>query len=280
MSESLKSIVADLLEVSPDEVAADRTLSGARLQGSVGRAILDAAVRAKLGIRSTACYSAKTYGELESAITGVPGASQAAKTNGSAAGHSASGALPQSAAASAARSSGETVSHCGVDIEEVANLPATADYWKHEFYPANFTPGEIAYCLTQQSPLQHFAARWCAKEAVKKCEPDLIGQSLSGIEVVSTGTAPPFLRVSKAGSWQTLPHAVSLSHTQSFAIAMVVAPQPVASAAPAARPAAAVVALTSPRSKSALALVAATMALSLLALLVAVAALLLARGHR
>jgi 4'-phosphopantetheinyl transferase superfamily len=60
---------------------------------------------------------------------------------------------------------------CGVDIEMVVSLPVVADYWSDAFYCATFTPAEIAYCLLQDQPLVHFAAHWCAKEALKKCDP-------------------------------------------------------------------------------------------------------------
>ena len=60
---------------------------------------------------------------------------------------------------------------CGIDIERVDAMPVTDDYWEHEFYKESFSKDEIAYCLLQENPRMHFAARWCAKEALVKCDP-------------------------------------------------------------------------------------------------------------
>ena len=62
---------------------------------------------------------------------------------------------------------------CGIDIERVDAMPVTDDYWEHEFYKESFSKDEIAYCLLQENPRMHFAARWCAKEALVKCDPAL-----------------------------------------------------------------------------------------------------------
>jgi len=185
MNDSLKTIVAELLAVAPDQVGTDRVLSGARLQGSLGRSILDAAVRRRLGIQSQACYTAKTFGELEAAINGtavVVAANAAPATPpvepAAAVASEVPSVAPSFAAVPATFVGGTQSSACGVDIELIESLPVTTDFWAHEFYTTNFTPGEIAYCLTQQSPALHFAARWCAKEALKKCEPGLLTEQM------------------------------------------------------------------------------------------------------
>ena len=243
MSESLKSIVAELLAIDPGQLGSDRALVGARLQGSVGRSILDAALRRRLNIQSPACYTAKTFGELEAAIDGK---SLPTSTNGS-------GISTPIISVTAADSTS-----CGVDIELVESLPATADYWTHEFYTTHFTAAEIAYCLTQQNPAPHFAARWCAKEALKKCEPGLMTQDWLNLEVISHPTGAPTLRHHKTD----LSHALSLSHTNHSAVAVVVKVS-------ASKPAAVSPAIIAPpRSNSKLGLIA--LAISLLALAVAI----------
>jgi phosphopantetheine--protein transferase-like protein len=267
MNESLRNLVAELLAVPADQVGSDRVLTGARLQGSLGRSILDAAMRRRLGIQSPACYTAKTYGELESAI------------NGSASSPIVNGtfkAPPPAITLSTDSIAGQTA--CGIDIELVESLPPTTDFWTHEFYTTHFTPGEIAYCLTQQSPPMHFAARWCAKEALKKCEPGLLNESPQNIEVVSQSDGRPTLRHLNAGAFTPLPHALSLSHTTHAAVAMVVrvvTPAPMAPPAPIVPAISNQIAPARPSRKSALL----SIALSLLALAVATAALELVIRH-
>jgi phosphopantetheine--protein transferase-like protein len=243
MSESLKSIVAELLAIDPEQLGSDRALAGARLQGSIGRSILDAALRRRLNIQSPACYTAKTFGELESAIDGKP---LPTATNGSAVSTPVI-SIPKTDSTS-----------CGIDIELIESLPTTSDFWTHEFYTTHFTPAEIAYCLTQQNPAPHFAARWCAKEALKKCEPGLIGEDWLNLEVVSHPGIAPTLRHRNTD----LPHALSLSHTNHSAVAIVmkVSPSKPAPVAPAI--------IAPPRSSGKLGLIA--LAISLVALAVAI----------
>jgi len=227
MNDSLKAIVAELLAVAPDQVGSDRALSGGRLQGSLGRAVLDASIRRKLGVQNKACYTAKTFGELEAALNGnaiatvettVPMVQQSIAP-------SAPKAPPMFTTApvnSPQQSQGNSFAGCGVDIEQIENLPVALDYWSNEFYTTNFTPAEIAYCLTQQSPAPHFAARWCAKEALKKCESSLLDEEMKNIEVVTRADGSPSLRHHANGHSTLLPHSLSLSHTDRNAVAMVV----------------------------------------------------------
>jgi holo-[acyl-carrier protein] synthase len=214
MADSLKIIVSELLEIAPDQLAAERALSGARLQGSLGRSILDAAMRRRLGIQSAACYTAKTYGELEAAVNGTSLPPAFNGSNGEAT------AKPKLSTETPSLA-GFVGAACGVDIELIANLPQTSDFWTHEFYTTHFTAAEIAYCLTQQIPAEHFAARWCAKEAIKKCEPALLNEQMRNLEVVSRSGAAPALRRHANGHAIDLPHALSLSHTGDSAIAVV-----------------------------------------------------------
>ena len=112
---------------------------------------------------------------------------------------------------------------CGVDMEEVATLPDATDYWKHEFYREHFSPEEIAYCAGQRDPRQHFAARWCAKEALKKCSPRFMKLAFSQIQVANRGDGAVALEVRVGEKWHSSGCELSLSHTPNTAVAMVVA---------------------------------------------------------
>jgi phosphopantetheine--protein transferase-like protein len=113
---------------------------------------------------------------------------------------------------------------CGIDIEMVDNIPVVQDYWEEPFYTTTFTASEIAYCLLQNNPPMHFAARWCAKEALKKCDPAYSHVSMHQLEVALTPTGAPFLQAATHGTWKRLPVALSLSHTPHMAAAVVVKP--------------------------------------------------------
>jgi phosphopantetheine--protein transferase-like protein len=115
---------------------------------------------------------------------------------------------------------------CGIDIELTENLPLTTDYWEEDFYKTHFTPAEIAYCLTKENPLVHFAARWCAKEALRKSDSAYLSEQMSNIEVSIDASGAPSLRHYANGKATTLDVAVSISHTPAAAAAMVIKLKP------------------------------------------------------
>jgi hypothetical protein len=56
----------------------------------------------------------------------------------------------------------------GLEIENVAALPDAEDYSLHEFYRANFTPSEIAFCIRQPAVKAAFQGLLAAKRAIIK----------------------------------------------------------------------------------------------------------------
>lgn len=213
---TLREIVAEALDIAPGKVRPELPFAGTPLQGSLARARLDAAVRRRLGRKCPAVYQAHTYAELEAAVLGtgaaVPGPAAAAP-----------GAAPTRPHGGPAPSgSPSTQVACGIDIELVENLPEATDYWQDEFYRTHFARSEIAHCLTQENPRMHFAARWCAKEALKKCDAAFLHADLSAIEVAHDEAGAPSLRQIADGRSFLLPFAVSLSHTPLLAVAVVV----------------------------------------------------------
>lgn len=232
-SQTLRLAVAEFFDVDVDQITPAFSLSSGRGQGSIARATLDASIRRRVGVRSAAVYSAQTFGELESALLGGDGASAPPPSPPPVANGQPTASIPLSETGSAPAS-------CGVDLEFLDNLPETDDYWEHPFYQANFSSREIAECLHQPSPRQHFAARWCAKEALKKCAPALLREPMNTIEYVLEGDGPPYLaRLEPGRKPIRLPHAVSLSHSGGLAAAVVVsvpAPRPAPPSAAAVEP--------------------------------------------
>jgi len=214
--ELFRRTVAEFFEVEPESVGPEFALSGPRMQGSIARYALAAAIRRRTGAPVAAVHTAVTYGQLEAA---------AFATNGTTPGHAADAPPPSLPVAEllalhpmpAGPERGLT---CGIDVELVENLPPVDDYWASDFYSTLFTPAEIAYCLLQEQPRMHFAARWCAKEALKKAEPSLLQEEMAAIEVARNGSDLHFLRC-RSGTKTRLPFAVSISHTPLFAAAVV-----------------------------------------------------------
>lgn len=56
----------------------------------------------------------------------------------------------------------------GLEIGNIAELPDAEDYASHEFYIANFTPSEIAYCAKQPETKAAFQGLLAAKRAIIK----------------------------------------------------------------------------------------------------------------
>ena len=208
--DSLVQIVSELLEIDSGRISSDSPLTGKGMQGSLARARLDAAIRKRIGIRCPAVYTARNFGELEMAIFSdsatpqLPAAGPPGRVN-----------ADQSDMSS-------TPISCGIDIENVDALPEAKDYREDEFYKLSFTPTEIAYCLLQENPRMHLAARWCAKEALKKCDPAYLDVEMSAIELLSPASGAPYLAEYHNGKAARLPFAVSVSHTSSAVVAIVI----------------------------------------------------------
>ncbi len=219
--ELLRRTVADFFEVDVSQVGPTFPLTGPIVHGSIGRAALASRIQHHVGLKSKAIYSAVAYGELEAEL--IPGAANSvpASIGSSRPSNNGSGPIDVRRMRPALPALGGQVS-CGIDMELIENFPAATDYWEDAFYRACFMPAEIAYCLMQEKPSLHFAARWCAKEALKKCDPDLFSEEMKYLELVSGESQEPLLNHHVDGEVRSLPHAVSISHTPLAAIAVVI----------------------------------------------------------
>jgi holo-[acyl-carrier protein] synthase len=213
--DTLRGIVAKIGRTEVDKIGADFSLRGPDLQGSARKAALAAAIRRQLGVNCPAAYSVATFGELEQALFGQHSAAPApAATSNS------NSTNPQLAVLPEQNAKFKDL-RCGVDIEMISEMPETPDYREHEFYSDSFSQEEIAYCVLQENPRMHFAARWCAKEALYKCDPAFRSEKMSNIELAVSEQGGVFLRHRGNGTRRDLPHAVSVSHTNVFATAVV-----------------------------------------------------------
>lgn len=75
--------------------------------------------------------------------------------------------------------SNEFEEHVGIDIQEISELPDSADYWEDEFYKSKFSPEEIAYCVAKDNPKQSFSGIYSCKEAIIKSNNNLKWQDVN-----------------------------------------------------------------------------------------------------
>jgi phosphopantetheinyl transferase (holo-ACP synthase) len=206
--DQLTEIVSTLLMLPPGDLTADTSL--ARLDTSLGSVRLVLALK-RLGLKLPSDRVPPTFRDLEFAL-GTNGAVRevsAAETT----------ATPVPAARVNGFQGGLQV---GLDIQEVGALPIPADYWEDDFYRENFDKSEIASAVVTAEPRTHLAGYWCAKEALRKCDPSFIGTRPDATAVAhDEGGRPYLVSVTSAGRTR-LPHSLSISHSGQVASAVVV----------------------------------------------------------
>lgn len=111
----------------------------------------------------------------------------------------------------------------GVDIEEVGRFKSLLR--NARFMARVFTPKEVAYCNARKNKLQHFAARFAAKEAVWKALSDTLslkkaqlGHRDIGVENEASGK--PRVTLPKRLAPLEKKISLSLSHTRSAVVAV------------------------------------------------------------
>jgi phosphopantetheine--protein transferase-like protein len=119
--------------------------------------------------------------------------------------------VPGSTAAALATLLHEGSGGIGIAIENFATFPETAEFRAHEFYKNNFTSHEIDYCLAQPSVMGSFGKLWAVKEAVvksgaAKAPPD----GLAAVEISHDETGKPLF----PGC------LVSVSHADTYVVAV------------------------------------------------------------
>ncbi len=107
----------------------------------------------------------------------------------------------------------------GVDIEQISRFRNKP----YSFYEKIFTESERRYCDSMSYPEQHFAARFCAKEAFIKAlsgiGSDTEKVSLDEIEIYHDERGCPQVRYVKE---EGIVSKISLSHDEMSAVACVI----------------------------------------------------------
>lgn len=111
----------------------------------------------------------------------------------------------------------------GVDIEEVGNLPRAANFRTHEFYSSQFNDKELSYAMLMPDPYIHLCGMFCAKESLKKSAPDLIYLPMNEIIVSHNSAKRPSIGTIHNDINIKYQFKVSISHTEKYAVATVIA---------------------------------------------------------
>ena len=118
----------------------------------------------------------------------------------------------------------------GIDVIEIERVEKAIETFGDRFLARIFTVDERDYCLRQNRPAVHFAARWSAKEATSKALGTGIGEFLSwgDMEVVRRQSGEPEMVLSGDGLEFCSQHGidqikVSLTHAKHYAAANAVA---------------------------------------------------------
>ena len=103
----------------------------------------------------------------------------------------------------------------GVDIEDISRFVDKPQ----AFYERVFTKLEIGYCQSKRNPAPHFAARFCAKEAVYKAlsSAGISNIVISDIEIYNDENSCPRVRLLKSNINCKI--NLSISHEKEKAIA-------------------------------------------------------------
>jgi holo-[acyl-carrier protein] synthase len=116
----------------------------------------------------------------------------------------------------------------GVDLTPVSRMAEALERHPERLEKRLFTDGELAYCRARAHAMQHFAARFAAKEAVLKALGVPDGLSWHELEVVCADNGAPRFELHGVAAEAARARGVarlhlSLSHAGDLAIAFVVA---------------------------------------------------------
>ena len=111
----------------------------------------------------------------------------------------------------------------GTDIEEVTRF--TKAVRSRTFLLRTFSKKEIEYCQAKGSPERHFAGAFAAKEAAYKAIQQLYPTkvSLLTLEILHHRSGLPYLRINSSTLRQHLKVSVSISHSDSYVVAVALA---------------------------------------------------------
>ncbi len=120
---------------------------------------------------------------------------------------------------SAKRERSQTPIGVGIDLVEVNRFVRLDRKRDRAFLSRVFTLAELRYCFSRANTGQHLAARFAAKEAVKKAFHGVGVHRVScrDIEITNDAHGAPTVRLASIAQWQV---RLSMSHTTDSAAAV------------------------------------------------------------
>jgi len=111
----------------------------------------------------------------------------------------------------------------GTDIIEIKRIQKAIERWGKDFLKHVFTDEEIEYAQSKKNPMQHYAARFAAKEAVYKAIGDDPKVTWKDIMILNDEFGRPccFFKDKKYKN----KILISLSHTEKYAVANAIISQ-------------------------------------------------------
>jgi phosphopantetheinyl transferase (holo-ACP synthase) len=204
-SNQLQEILTTMLMLAPGELKPETSLQS--LDSSLGTARLALALK-RAGLRLPGDAVPPTFRDLELALNGnttAPSSPETVSVSVTTPGNNSFGGL-----------------QVGLDVQDISDLPLADDYWDHEFYKEKFDKSEIAYAVVKPEPRTHLAGFWCAKEALRKCDPAFAGTAFGATAVAHDADGRPYLLSVTPTGRVRLPHALSVSHSGQIASAVVI----------------------------------------------------------
>lgn len=122
------------------------------------------------------------------------------------------------------------ISAIGIDLIEIDRIQAAVTRWGDRFLNRVYTPAEIAYCFRKGENYPSLAARFAAKEAAMKALGTGWKRGVRWVDLEVTrkpGSAPQMVLHGRSGELAAgRRFLVSLTHTDTQAIAVVIAEAP------------------------------------------------------
>lgn len=114
----------------------------------------------------------------------------------------------------------QTILGSGIDIIEVSRIERAIGRWGDHFLRHIFCEEEITYAQKHKNPMQHFAGRFAAKEAILKAIGDNAHVSWKDMKIKNDTHGRPFCEYSD----KTFKHQIqiSISHTSNYAVASAI----------------------------------------------------------
>jgi len=188
----IKKIVATFTKLDVETINSDTVIDKTAVQGSILIHRMYAEL-ANAGLQIENYTEIKTFGELLNMVNLTENSTESSEVR-----------------KNSDDTDADSEFSVGIDIELIENFEKAADFRTHPFYIRNFSEKEISYCILQPNPIESFAGKFAAKEALIKCNNKFKKTPLNKIEILNDNTGKPYYKN----------FHLSISHTNNSAVAI------------------------------------------------------------